>query len=277
MIPVMTTNRKTIAETLAFSGIGIHSGSPCRTYIHPSESGGLSFSKSGVAIPVGLDFLVSAAFGLHFERDGISIVTPEHLLASLFMYGTTDAIIEVQGPEIPILDGSALPFVEALIETGVENLSQETDILRIMKKTPEIKNGDRLICVEPAEKLMLDVAVDYPHPAIGRQRWTGPAELETFTREIAPARTFGFLKDKETMYEAGFAKGASLENTLVFDTERLIQNQTLRFPDEPVRHKALDLIGDLALLGRPFQGKVTSFKGGHALSVDLLGFLSGTL
>ena len=187
-------------------------------------------------------------------------------MAALMGLGVDNAFIEIDGPEIPIMDGSAWPFVEAIQSVGVLNLSAKRRFLKILK--PIRVEHERSWCeLRPADEgFSLDVEIDFPIPAIGRQRRVFDLEAGVFVREVARARTFGLLKDVERLWKANLALGASLENTVALDEERVVNPEGLRYPDEFVRHKLLDAIGDLALAGSRMIGRFRSYRGGHRMN-----------
>jgi len=198
------------------------------------------------------------------------VSTVEHVLAALAAAGIDDARIEVDGPEVPVCDGSAAAFAEAIAKAGLARAEGERGAI-VIRQPIAIAEGERRIEVHPADAFGLDVAIDFAHPAIGRQHIACDAVTpEWFARELAPARTFGFLADVDALRAQGRAAGASLENTLVFDDAGVMNEGGQRFDDEPVRHKALDLVGDLALLGCPLRGRVVVERGGHALHQRLV-------
>jgi UDP-3-O-[3-hydroxymyristoyl] N-acetylglucosamine deacetylase len=194
------------------------------------------------------------------------VQTIEHVLAALSASGVTSAVLEVDADEMPIMDGSAQPFILAIGEAGLADLGRPVAGMRIVKPLEVEERGAwvRLAPIAAGEPARLDYEIAFDHPAIGVSRLELPLTPEVFAAEIAPARTFGFLKDVESLHALGLALGATLENTVALD-DRGVVNPPLRFPDEFVRHKLLDLTGDLALLGRPFLGRASAYKAGHRL------------
>ena len=263
------TRRYTIKSEISFRGLGLHSAKPCFVRVRPARTGGIVFFSEGLRIPAALSHLRSAQYGLRLERDAARVAVVEHLLAALYAARITDALIEVDGPEAPILDGSALPFWSAVNSVGREALPGDFETIGVDEPLL-FGDSERWVRIEPADRFEIDITVEFPHPAVGRQRWAGAIDPDSFSKELAPARTFGFLKDREAFHMAGLALGATIVNTLVFDEEGPLKPQTLRFPDEPVRHKALDIVGDFSLAGACIQGRVVSYKGGHPLNVGLL-------
>jgi UDP-3-O-[3-hydroxymyristoyl] N-acetylglucosamine deacetylase len=250
--------------SVRFGGVGLHSGEPCSVAVHLDPSApGLVFVS-----PVGR-FLASAAavrsteLCTTLQSGPARVATVEHLLAALAGLGHFRAILEVQGPEIPILDGSAAPFADALpdAEERIEPLAPTQPF--------ELELGQAKARVEPDAGLSVDYAIAFPGTAIGEQRLSLRLDPDSFRTQIAPARTFASAALVEEMRRRGLIRGGSADCALVFGSERLL-NPPLRFPDEPVRHKILDLLGDLALLGRPLQARLSIQRGGHALHAALV-------
>jgi UDP-3-O-[3-hydroxymyristoyl] N-acetylglucosamine deacetylase len=269
-------SRNTLAREFSLDGVGVHSGKPVRLALVPSEAGSIVFRRSdlgGRELPLaaaGFEALNSTTIvGERFK-----VRTVEHLLATLFANGVGSAVVVLDADEVPIMDGSARPFVRALEEAGTCALGSPCRGLRISRPFAVFDGGASIVAEPPSGEGALDLsyAIEYPHPAIGRQSRSVRLTPGTFAREIAPARTFGFLADVEELRRRGLALGASYENTVVLDAEAVI-NGPLRFPDEFVRHKLLDLAGDLALLGRPLAGRITAFKAGHRLHLEAVKFL----
>jgi UDP-3-O-[3-hydroxymyristoyl] N-acetylglucosamine deacetylase len=223
-----------------------------------------------VEIPARAGAVASTRLATTLGHNGDTVSTVEHLLAALYGLGIDNARIVVEGPEIPVMDGSAASFVYLIRSAGIFVQREPSNVLRF-RKPVEVRDGERWIRVEPARAFRVSYAIDFEHPAVRRQefcveRWD-PVEFE---REIAGARTFGFLSDVRALWDAGLAKGGSLDNTVVLDDERVINSDGLRWPDEFVRHKVLDLFGDLALVGMPIQGHVRVERGGHSLHQKLV-------
>jgi len=268
---------KTIGRDAALEGFGVHSGKPARVVIRASDAGEIAFVRPDLGGAQGR--LAEAGFE---ARNSTALLWPlfrvstvEHLLAALSAAGIGSAVLSLEADEIPILDGSAAPFVRALGEAGTRDLAAPVRRLRVVRPFA-VSEGDASIVVEPpagaGDALDLIYTIDYPHPAIGRLTRALRLAPADFAREIAPARTFGFLADVEELHRRGLALGASRENTVVLDDAGVVGGP-LRFPDEFVRHKLLDLTGDLALLGRPLAARVTAFKAGHRLHLEAVKFL----
>jgi UDP-3-O-[3-hydroxymyristoyl] N-acetylglucosamine deacetylase len=264
----MKANRKTIANIVAIEGVGLHSGVYTRVELRPAESGtGIVFSRTDLGnlhIPAVQSSTTSLDYATTVGKDDVAIGTVEHLLSAVFAAGITDLVIAIDGPEVPIIDGSAMPFVNLLEAARVKDLEETVDVL-VVRDVIEVRDGDKFVRIEPAtDRLDVSYSIDFNHPAIGMQSIDFSLDPESFAREIAPARTYGFLSDVEKLRAAGLAKGGSVENCIVLDDDK-VTNGDLRFPDEFVRHKVLDLAGDLVLLGRPLIGRITASRAGHAM------------
>ncbi len=268
--------KRTIQRVVSLSGIGIHSGKPVGLTMKPSDSGMLAFRRTdlgGGAVPLDpRNIETGNRSALVFS--GGSIQTVEHLLAVLYMLGLDSLDVEVEGGEIPIFDGSAGPLAEALAEAGVRALPEDKTVARIVRPLV-VEEAGASLSVSPDEDFRISYRIDFPHPAIRTQSLSLAVTREAFLEEIAPARTFGFLKDVPELRRKGLAEGGSLDNALVLDEEKVI-NGPLRFLDEFVRHKILDLIGDLALFGRPVLGHFQADRAGHALHVRAVRLLYDT-
>lgn len=236
----------TVASSVTLEGVGLHTGQSSRVGIWPSDRGALVFHRNGDRIPAHLLHVSQTArcTTLGGAENGVSTV--EHLLASLDAMDITSAEIRMDGPEVPALDGSAARFVESLLDAGRRALPSARRTLSISEPVWLSDNGAHMLAL-PAPHYRLTVAVDFPHPLIGRQVVDVVLSSSSFARELAPARTFGFAHELEELARLGLARGGSIENALVFTEDAI--TTPLRFPDEPARHKALDVVGDLALIG----------------------------
>lgn len=264
--------QRTIGRDVALAGSGVHSGEDVNLRLLPSETGRIVFRRTDLG---GLEMPLSAAAAE--SRNNTAVVgtafrvqTVEHLLAVLWAFGVGSLVVELDSDELPIMDGSSLPFAEAIAAAGTRELDEQVDPIVI--RTPfTIEEDGASIEFSPAGRggsgLELSYTIVYAHPAIGEQSREVNFDAESFLRLIAPARTFGFLKDVEGLRLRGLARGASLANTVVLDDSGVV-NGPLRFPDEFVRHKLLDLAGDLALIGRPLSGRVMARKAGHRLHLQ---------
>ena len=268
--------QRTIRKEVRLAGSGVHSGRPVRLTLLPSDGGKIVFRRKdlgGRETAIDPRRVESENSTTIVGRD-FKVRTVEHLMATLFAFGVGSVIVELDADEIPILDGSAAPFVDALQKAGSVVLSEPVPTL-VVRRGFAVEAGGASVVVEPVrggKELELAYTIEYAHPAIGRQSCGFRLTRKTFASGIAPARTFGFLKDVEALHSRGLALGASMENTVALDAERIV-NGPLRFPDEFVRHKLLDLTGDLALLGRPVAGRFTAHKAGHRLHLQAARFL----
>jgi UDP-3-O-[3-hydroxymyristoyl] N-acetylglucosamine deacetylase len=258
----VTLYQTTLREPLAFEGVGLHSGAPCRVELRPASPGtGLRFRSAGVEIPALAEYVVETARATVIGKDGVTISTIEHLLAALFGMGVSNAELLVDGPEIPVTDGSAKVFADAIAAAGIA--AQRETRPSFVPSSPEFaRDGDRLIMVLPAAAFRVKFVADFAAP-IGAQYFDGEIDPERFSKEIAGARTFGYLHEVEALLKRGLAKGGTLDNALVFAPSGPMQ--PLRWENEPVRHKVLDLLGDFALLGAWPQCEIVAVKSGHKL------------
>jgi UDP-3-O-[3-hydroxymyristoyl] N-acetylglucosamine deacetylase len=267
--------QKTIAEKATCTGVGLHSGAAAQLSLYPTRPGvGITFVRTDLPgapeIPARRAALTSTRLATTLGRGVATVGTVEHLLAAVVALGVDNLRVEVDGPEIPVMDGSAQPFVALLREAGIFDQHVARREIRV-RKPISVRDGDRVIRVSPAARLSVSYFVEYPHIAIGKQRIDALAiDGASFEREIARARTFGFLHEVEALWRGGLARGGNLDNTVVLDERRVLNQAGLRFPDEFVRHKVLDLLGDLALLGMPLLGHVEVERGGHALHQQLV-------
>jgi UDP-3-O-[3-hydroxymyristoyl] N-acetylglucosamine deacetylase len=208
------------------------------------------------------------SYATSLMRQGVLLSTTEHLLAALYSCGIDNVYVELDALELPILDGSSKPFIDMLARTGTRRLRRQRKYLRVLKPL-EFSDGDRRIGIYPCDEFRVHCFVDYDHPDVGPQDVELTVNRKSFSRELAPARTFGFMKDFAGLRAMGLIRGGSMDNAIVLDEEKIL-NGPLRFADEFGRHKALDLIGDLALVGRPLQARIVAHKAGHALHTQLV-------
>jgi UDP-3-O-[3-hydroxymyristoyl] N-acetylglucosamine deacetylase len=271
--------QRTIAEKTSCAGVGLHSGAPVELTLHPAAANsGIVFERSEagrvVEIPARPDFVTSTFYATTLGRGSSSVATVEHLLAALYGLGIDNVRVEVQGPEIPVMDGSAASFVYLIRQAGIFEQEALRRVLRV-REPLEVRDGGRRVRIEPARSLRISYAVDFEHPCIGRQAMRDIELVNgSFESELARARTFGFLHEVQSLWRSGLARGGSLENTVVLDERGVMNPEGLRYPDEFVRHKVLDLLGDLALLGTPIQGRIRVERGGHALHQRLVAELA---
>src|SRR5215831_4994581 len=260
----------TTRKPVSLEGVGLHSGKPARVTLSPAlPNSGIVFRLAGHgdSIPAAPESVVDSHYATTIGKNGTRIQTVEHLMAAAAGLGIDNLDVEVDGPEIPAADGSAKPFVTLLAAAG---RAQQSVRRRPMKIPYPIRvgAGPRWIQIVPADHFRISYTLDNDHPAIGTQVLSCTAAERSFVEEFAPARTYGFLKDLGVMRKNGLARGGSLDNAIVLGKRNVLNG--LRYRDEFVRHKILDLIGDLALLGRPIQGHVIARNGGHALNFELV-------
>ncbi len=265
---------KTLERDLEFFGFGIHTGKPVELRLIPSDSGQIVFRRSDLG---NLEFRISledirTKNCTMLDTDHGKIMTLEHILAVLWVYGIDSVTIELNQEEIPSMDGSALHFARAVRRAGFKELKKETNLQKITKSL-FIQEEKASISVDPDTELRITYQIEFEHPSIKKQEMSVVINPENFEKEIAPARTFGFLEDVPALQKQGLALGGSYKNTIVLDKTRVI-NGPLRYPDEFVRHKILDLVGDLSLLGNPVTGHFIAKKAGHALHLKVVRFLS---
>ncbi len=261
--------QQTLKRPVVCQGIGIHAGRPAQLVIKPAPANsGILFIRTDLpgrpVLPARSARVLDSSLATTLGTEQAYVSTVEHLLAALAGMQIDNARIEVSGPEVPILDGSAKPFTVLLQQAGVKVLRWPRAFF-LLQRPLEVAAGDKYIRVEPAQTTTVTYSIDFPHPAIGRQTFTWAPTVKSFCREIAPARTFGFLQQVQELQANGLALGGSLENAIVLDETGVLNPEGLRFADEFVRHKILDLIGDLALLGWPLIGHIQVHKGSHAL------------
>jgi UDP-3-O-[3-hydroxymyristoyl] N-acetylglucosamine deacetylase len=263
--------RRTLRQAVGCTGIGLHSGKPVQLELKPAAPGtGVRFVRTdvGVEIPASVEHLTRLDHATSLSRDGVSVDTVEHLLSALSALGVDDVRVEVNGPEIPILDGSAAPFVILIHEAGLRPLARAREYLKVLRPVEVVQGGKRAR-LSPSEHLRVSYVIGFDHPLLRHQAVSFRVTPQTFVESIAPARTFGFLRDVEALRRAGLALGGSLENAVVIGETGVLNNK-LRFEDEFVRHKVLDAIGDLALLGNPLVGHLEAVRAGHALHAALV-------
>lgn len=267
----------TLAREIALKGVGVHAGVEATITLKPaSASTGVVFIRSFAdqaprkATVSRHSVQATDLATVLGDRSGALVSTVEHVLAALGGLGIDNAVVEIDGPEVPILDGSAADFVAAIDAAGVAEVRGRRKYLKVLKPI-RVENGAAFGELLPyAAGFRLEVEIEFGHKAIGRQRFAATMSPAVFRRELASARTFGFLKDVERLRAAGYARGAALENTVCLDDGGILNPEGLRFSDEFVRHKALDAVGDLALAGMPLLARYRSFRGGHKLNFSVV-------
>ncbi|MBB1250655.1 UDP-3-O-acyl-N-acetylglucosamine deacetylase [Rhizobium sp. G21] len=267
----------TFANPFTIRGIGVHSGADVTAVFNPADAGtGIIFQRTGpngevtelkaVSATVGNTDLCTV-LGTHPAR---SVATVEHVMAALYALGIDNALIEIDAGEAPVMDGSSAMFIDAIEQAGIRTLSKKRRYIRVLKQV-RIDVGSSWAEFHPYDGTRFEVDIDFPSPTIGKQSWKGDLTAASFKSELSRARTFGFMRDVERLWAAGLALGSSLENSVVIgDDHRVINVEGLRYPDEFVRHKTLDAVGDLALAGAPFLGLYRSYRGGHKVNAMAL-------
>lgn len=266
-------SRRTIGRPASVEGVGLHMGEPCRLTFLPAPAGtGITFrrteSNATWEIPAHASVAVLAERRTQLGTGNEALHTVEHVLAAVVAAGMDDLIIEMNGPEPPIADGSAAPFLHALQEAGSAEQEGSVSALRLSEPV-RVTDGESTYEAYPAESLELDVTIRFPHPLIGEQRWQGAISSESFSRELAAARTFGFVHEVEALKSRGLIRGATTANAVVLDDAGLVDCR-LRWPDEFVRHKAMDCVGDLALAGARVKARVVADRPSHRGTVLLV-------
>jgi len=263
----------TVRRSVEASGIGLHHGVPVHIRILPAPAAtGIVFIRTDLdnfPIPASWRHVAKVSYATSLMRQGVLISTTEHLLSVFYSMGIDNAYVEIDNLEVPILDGSGQPFVELLAQAGIRHHRRKRRYLRI-RRTISIEDKGKRITILPAESFQLTCEIDFPHPLVGRQALELEVTPERYSAEIAPARTFGFEYELEQMRSMGLIRGASLENAICFTRDDVLNPGGLRAADECCRHKALDLIGDLALLGHPLLGHVIAERAGHAMHTALV-------
>jgi UDP-3-O-[3-hydroxymyristoyl] N-acetylglucosamine deacetylase len=262
----------TLASEISLKGTGVHSGAPVSMALCPADGDtGVRFLLSdGTEIAADQGSITGVTMSTVLgDGNGSAVATVEHLLAALHGLGVDNAVIEMDNPEVPIMDGSASYFVEAIDEAGLAELDTPRRFLKVLKPV-RVDDGGAYGELTPYNGFHLDIEIEFDTPVIGNQRIEIDLNPGSFRRELARARTFGFMKDVERLWASGLALGASLENTVAIGDDRVINREGLRFSDEFVRHKALDAVGDLALAGAPILGAFRSHRGGHRLNTLVL-------
>lgn len=274
-MPLQTTLKKSIS----ISGIGLHTGVEVNLTLKPApENTGYIFVRTDLdnfEIPASVEYISHCSYATTLLRKGVVLSTCEHLLSALRGYGVDNCFIELDNIEIPILDGSSENFIELLEKAGIIEQKVPRRFFKVLQKV-EFEQGDRKMSIEPSDKFEIECLIDFPHPFIKRQIFHFEMFNGSFGREIASARTFGFTNEIEMLRKANLAQGGSLENAIVLTLDGMLNETPLRFADEFVRHKILDIIGDFALLGMPFLGKIKAEKSGHAVHASLMSKLLKT-
>ncbi|HLD84635.1 MAG TPA: UDP-3-O-acyl-N-acetylglucosamine deacetylase [Coxiellaceae bacterium] len=270
------TQQQTLQHSATITGIGVHSGDTVTLTLHSApENTGIVFRRMDlnpiVEIPAHIDYLGNTDLCTCLKKGNVQIATIEHLLSAFSGLGIDNGYVDLTSTELPIMDGSAKPFVDLIQKTGIKKQNLKRNYFRVQKMI-EVREGDQLVRLEPYDGFQIHFSIDFKHPVIAntQQSICMDVTLENYIEKIAHARTFGFLSDYEAMRAKNCARGANLENTIVIDDNKVMNNEGLRTPNEFIQHKVLDVIGDLYLLGRPLLAKFTGVKSGHALNSRLL-------
>ena len=270
----MDYRQRTLKDEVGCTGIGLHSGKKVKLTIKPAPPDtGIKFIRRDITghpiIDVHFENVTDTNLATSISNNGYKVSTIEHLMAAFFGLGIDNARVELDCPEVPAMDGSSAPFVFLLKSVGIKE-QREPKRFMIIKKTFKLQDGNRSVCIYPSKELKISYTIDFHHPLLRNQKYKLSFSGKDFINEISRARTFGFLKDVRILRENGLAKGGSLDNAIVIDDFRIINEDGLRYKDEFVRHKILDFIGDLAILGSPVIGHFSIRKSGHFLNQFML-------
>ena len=268
--------QRTLKSLIGASGVGLHTGQKVKMTLRPAPPDtGIVFRRIDLASPIDFparaELVGDTRMASCLVRDGVRVSTVEHLMSALSGLGVDNAYVDLDAPELPIMDGSASPFVLLIQQAGIEEQAAPKRFLRVMRRV-EVRNGDKWARLEPYDGFKLSFSIDFRHPVIERSTQSVSVDFAetSYLKEIARARTFGFMHEVEELRESGLALGGGLDNAVVLDEHRVLNAEGLRFADEFIRHKLLDAIGDLYLLGKPLLGAFSAHKSGHALHNRLL-------
>jgi len=266
--------QQTVKDKLVFSGIGLHSGKTITMTVRPADAGtGIIFHRIDMQPPVSIEAcaacVVNTRLSTTIGKNNATVSTIEHLMAAFYGCGIDNAHIDIDGPEVPIMDGSAAPFVAALRETGIKTLAKARKYL-VVKKPVTVTDGDKKITLIPSRYSRISLDMRFNHPVVNNQFKSMKFDEEKFATDYAPARTFGFLVEVETLKANGLARGGSLDNAVVIGDDGILNEGGLRFEDEFVRHKIMDSVGDFYLAGYRIIGHIKAFKSGHDLNHKLV-------
>ncbi len=269
----MIRPQRTLSNSISCEGIGLHSGKPVRMTLRPAPVGtGVVFiriDRENAEVRAVAANTSTTGYATTLSENGVSVQTVEHLLATFAGLNIDNVYVEVDSDEVPIMDGSALPLARVVIGAGVENQEALQPVIKIIKPV-FVREGSKQLAIWPAERTSVSCFIDFNHPLLREQSLSYEPSEEAFLREVSDARTFGFLSDVRTLQANGLARGASLENAIALDEESVVNAAGLRYQDEFVRHKILDLIGDMFLAGMPIIGHIVAHKSGHALNARMV-------
>lgn len=265
--------QNTIARPVGTRGTGLHTGVEVNLALRPAPPNtGYIFVRTDLdnfEIPASAEYISHCSYATTLLRRGVLLSTVEHLLSALRGSNVDNCFIEIDNLEVPIMDGSSEDFISLIEKAGIEQQDTTKRYLQILERV-DFEQGDRRMSIEPSDKFEIECVIDFPHPFINKQRYHFAMENGSFGREIASARTFGFTSEIEMLRQANLARGGSLDNAIVLTSDGMLNKTPLRFQDEFVRHKILDIIGDFALLGMPILGKITAEKSGHSVHAGLM-------
>lgn len=269
----LPVNQTSLERTIEISGVGLHTGAEVNLRLRPApENTGYVFVRTDLddfEIPASVEYISHCSYATTLMRQGVVLSTCEHLLSALRGSGVDNCFIDLDNIEIPILDGSSEQWINIIAKAGVKELSEPRRTLKVLRRV-EFDEDGRKMSIEPSDRFEIECVIDFPHPFIKRQRFHYVEHNGSFGREIAAARTFGFVHEIEMLRKANLALGGSLDNAIVLTRDGMLNETPLRFADEFVRHKILDIIGDVALVGMPVQGRITAEKSGHAVHAALM-------
>jgi UDP-3-O-[3-hydroxymyristoyl] N-acetylglucosamine deacetylase len=271
---ILQDGQTTLATAISCHGIGLHTGMLVNMTLKPAPCDfGIVFLRTDVngvnTVRACRGRIIDTTLSTSLGNGRVHVQTVEHLLAALSGLGVDNVLVEIDAAEVPIMDGSALPFVHLIRRAGLRKQRKPRSFLKVIEPV-EVSDGDKHAVIFPSEETEIVSAIDFSHPRIGRQDFSWTAGEASFVRDIAPARTFGFKKELDWLISRGFARGGSLDNAVVLDNEGIINDEGLRFEDEFVRHKILDAVGDLSLAGHPIIGRLEASKSGHTLNARLV-------
>lgn len=271
--------QKTLSKPIATKGVGLHTGVEVNLRLVPAPPDtGYVFVRTDLddfEIPASVEFISHCSYATTLMRKGVTLSTVEHLLAALSGAGVDNAFVEVDNLELPIMDGSSEDFIDLIEKVGLSEQNEPRKALLVREKIEVVENNRRMT-VEPSDNYEIDCLIDFPHPLIGEQRYCINLDDFAFSREIASARTFGFTAEIEALRKANLIQGGSLDNAIVLTNEGMLNQTPLRFKDEFVRHKILDIVGDLALIGLPLLARVTAERSGHIIHASMMSKLLKT-
>jgi len=266
-------NQTTLANPITASGVGLHTGVDVNLTLRPApENTGYIFVRTDLdnfEIPASVEYISHCSYATTLMRRGVVLSTCEHLLSALRGSGVDNCFIELDNIEIPIMDGSSEDFIALIESASIVEQNARRRVFRVLERV-EVEQGDRRMAIEPADHFEIECMIDFPHPFIERQSLNFVFKNGSFGREIASARTFGFTHEIDMLRKANLALGGSLDNAIVLTPDGMLNETPLRYDNEFVRHKILDIIGDLALIGMPIQGKITAEKSGHSVHASLM-------